>query len=370
MIKLNNFFYYIYDNVISLTDIPRDSGGADYDLYSLLLTHPNRTFDPNHASLFIIPIPFKLLFRTKYTNDKNGYNSFITSEFDKIFASPYFNNENKHVIFNYDYEYSAWDPESYEILPDNFLDRFKNLIATRYEVFNHWKGHNAINDYKDYNMSTLLCNEDGKIEWIDYLGRRMNKYWERVQKNIIIPWETTRYNRPILKPNYEDWKNRKYLLWYHTPNREGHNGSTKIRHLPINKKELFEGNLSFGIPPEEWQSGWEISKFCFVIRGDDPGSHAFYHAIVSGSIPVIISDLFPITTLPFSDIINLEDFCVIFKEKDFLENPEKITPFLKTLSVDNIKNKLNNLINIQKMLLYKHPETIVPELFLEKCKKI
>ena len=133
---------------------------------------------------------------------------------------------------------------------------------------------------------------------------------------------------------------------------------------------MFSGSIGFDIPPDYWKKEFADSKFALIIRGDTPGSHSFYNSISLGCIPVVISHGFKIFSLPFQNKIKLEDFAVEFEEDYFINHPEKIMPDLNKIPDEVIKSKLEKLKEIQKMLLYNHPESQVADLILEQFQNI
>ena len=60
-------------------------------------------------------------------------------------------------------------------------------------------------------------------------------------------------------------------------------------------------------------------EFCFVPRGDTPGSSRLFDAVAAGCIPVIVSDNIE---LPFRHAIPYKDFTFIIPEDDFIADPE------------------------------------------------
>ena len=59
-----------------------------------------------------------------------------------------------------------------------------------------------------------------------------------------------------------------------------------------------------------WAARWPQARYCLVIRGDTPTSHAFVNALISACIPIIISDAFIEEGMPFQDKVRGSGVCV------------------------------------------------------------
>lgn len=300
--------------------------------------------NPELAKIFIIGTPFLKSLYFDSLNHVNNMNKF----FQKIQDSKYFYKYNgrDHLILADHFDLSLWGSffQNTEI-KQKFINIFKNTTCTRYEVYNK--------KILTKNKNIILSLLDG--EW------QFSKY------NIIIPYNPT--EKKIINPDYNDWKKRKNLIFYHISNREFAHGATFIRHLPI-RLNLNNCSIGYDISKEEWIENFKNSKFGLVIRGDTPGSHAFINSISFGCIPVIISNLFKYIALPFKNIINIKEYSIIINENDFINNPLILIETLFKISKEEIKYKLNKLKDVQKIMLLDHKKSKTCNLILDEFIKI
>lgn len=76
----------------------------------------------------------------------------------------------------------------------------------------------------------------------------------------------------------------------------------------------------------------QTAAFCFVPRGDTPSSRRLFDAMISGCLPVIISDGID-RHLPFSSVIPYSDFVFRIREKEWNSDPKAVLQRLRTISV-------------------------------------
>ncbi|CAN4089381.1 unnamed protein product [Withania somnifera] len=99
------------------------------------------------------------------------------------------------------------------------------------------------------------------------------------------------------------------------------------------------------------QSGMRKSIFCLNPAGDTPSSARLFDAIVSGCIPVVVSDELE---LPFEGILNYRKIALFVSSSDALQ-PGWLLSFLKSVSVAQIKELQLNLAKYARHFLYSHP---------------
>lgn len=108
------------------------------------------------------------------------------------------------------------------------------------------------------------------------------------------------------------------------------------------------------------------SKFCLVIRGDDPLSHALLRAVKVGCIPVVISDYFPAVGQTFKTSLDMREFSIFFDEQEFLNNPQERLASLHDISELEIRMKLIALQYAQQVTCPDHPDSLfLPALLRE-----
>lgn len=337
-------FYMYDDDDITMNGLHKSCEkfkDEDTHLLELLENHRARTFSPTNAVLFIITTPIQ---QSGRCGSKEDHVKRVRPALEKLLGEPWFTNNlgNDHLMPGHHWHFSAWTGSG-NFVPAEWQSKLENVTMTRYEYY-------------------------GKSKWENLPAREpvslWSHPWEITKRTIVDPYLASAA-LPLIEPKLENWLNRTNLIFYHTRRSPSAHGGTPLRHLPTQKPELFEGSVGFDIPRDEWVMGWGKSKFCLVIRGDTPTTHAFYNAIKSSCIPVIISDTFELVGLPFKNHIRLEKFTLRMEEKVFLTKPETLVPMLVEISTKEIRSMLHELEAVQPMLLYDHPNTTVADLVLD-----
>ncbi|RDX98188.1 putative arabinosyltransferase ARAD1, partial [Mucuna pruriens] len=102
---------------------------------------------------------------------------------------------------------------------------------------------------------------------------------------------------------------------------------------------------------EAAQSGMRKSLFCLSPAGDTPSSARLFDAIVSGCIPVIISDELE---LPFEGILDYRKIALFISSNDAVK-PGWILKYLKGITPAHIKEMQQNLAKYSRHFLYSSP---------------
>lgn len=160
------------------------------------------------------------------------------------------------------------------------------------------------------------------------------------------------------------------LIFYHTRRKESIYNSTIYRYAPVTNitldKSFPKSSIGFDIEKDEWEREFKDSKFCAVIRGDSPHSHALMRSIRVGCIPVIFSDTLPVFAPLFKSTLNLTDFAVIIKEEELLKDTRNVILQLNEISIEEIEIKIQHLAFAQRVIFTDHHESLfVPALLKE-----
>ncbi|KAL3521762.1 hypothetical protein ACH5RR_019911 [Cinchona calisaya] len=99
------------------------------------------------------------------------------------------------------------------------------------------------------------------------------------------------------------------------------------------------------------QSGMRKSVFCLSPAGDTPSSARLFDAIVSGCIPVIVSDELE---LPFEGILDYRKIALFVSSTDALQ-PGWLIDFLRSISPPRVREFQSNLAKYSRHFLYSHP---------------
>ncbi|MCL7033521.1 hypothetical protein MKW94_005702 [Papaver nudicaule] len=99
------------------------------------------------------------------------------------------------------------------------------------------------------------------------------------------------------------------------------------------------------------QEGMRRSIFCLSPAGDTPSSARLFDAIVSGCIPLVISDELE---LPFEGLLDYRKIALFVSSSDAIQ-PGWLVTFLKSIKPSEIKEMRVNIAKHMKHFLYSHP---------------
>ncbi|KAJ4954016.1 hypothetical protein NE237_030848 [Protea cynaroides] len=99
------------------------------------------------------------------------------------------------------------------------------------------------------------------------------------------------------------------------------------------------------------QDGMRKSIFCLSPAGDTPSSARLFDAIVSGCIPVVVSDELE---LPFEGILDYRKMALFVSSSDAVQ-PGWLITFLKSISSNQIREMRANLAKFSRHFLYSSP---------------
>lgn len=329
---------------------------SELAVHQALELHPLRTMDPDKADFFIVPTLISPLI---------SYGCFKTdgencTDFDDAFSAltshPLFINDDNgkhHIIISLHYlGFSTKFAEQPHLAPlARNYHKLKNVIvANRFDPMETWeiakmgraKGH----DYERFfrKEGTLITRAGYSV------GAGLETYL------------------PIVTASMKRFDESKYFIFYRTRSRSSTNNSTVYRHAPLKyTEELEPSSIGFDLPMDEWLEHFSSSKFCLVIRGDSPETHAFFHSIRCGCIPVVISDWYPDFAGPFKSTLDMRDFSIMIGEQDFISNPLESLQGLKRIERSVIESKVMALEYAQRVIFPDHPESLFVPAFLKEA---
>ena len=300
---------------------------SDGYIYSLLKKHERRTFNKSNADFIIVSISFYKRNTTELEN-----------QLRQLFASSEFKKRNGSNFLYFGYPWGSSGPKD---------KRLRSIMA---------KGMQTSHYLNEYTLSA---------------------------SPIVIPYETW-LGKDIITPNYTSWKSRNIHVFYRT--RETRSwGCKKIdkihgkcagsmhgfRHIPLNASSSYKNSsIGHGLQGDVWGRSWSNSRFCLSLRGDDPLSHAFGHAVSQGCIPVITHTYVwggsPFQTIQFEQYrIKLEDMSVVIPESIMYAHSENIYNYLMSIPKHIIEKKLDTMRRYQPFMLYTMKKTKTADLLLE-----
>ncbi|KAK6936535.1 Exostosin, GT47 domain [Dillenia turbinata] len=174
-----------------------------------------------------------------------------------------------------------------------------------------------------------------------------------LEKDLILPYVP---NVDLCDASclLESRSQRKTLLFFR--GRLKRNAGGKIRAKLVTElggaKEVIieEGTAGEG-GKEAAQRGMRRSLFCLTPAGDTPSSARLFDAIVSGCIPVVVSDELE---LPFEGILDYRKMVLFVSTSDAVQ-PGWLLNFLRGVTPAQIKELQLNLAKYSRHFLYSHP---------------
>lgn len=178
-----------------------------------------------------------------------------------------------------------------------------------------------------------------------------------LEKDLILPY-VPNVDLCDAKCSSESESKRKTLLFFR--GRLKRNAGGKIRAKLMAELSgddgvvIQEGTAGEG-GKEAAQRGMRKSIFCLSPAGDTPSSARLFDAIVSGCIPVIVSDELE---LPFEGILDYRKIALFVSSSDAMQ-PGWLLTFLKSISPAQIKEMQRNLAKYSRHFVYSSPAQLL-----------
>ncbi len=320
----------------------------DEQILEALKKSPLRTEYPDKADLFIPPIPLARIYASK----RGDFDTPIKT----LLAEKYFRKHqgHKHVFVSTCFALFKREHRSRSSLKLLYDDLYNITVIQSWDpsaVYNELH-HTPGADWGDYNFmkdeqySPPLTRRSASIG----LGMKNEKL-------------------KLTKATKKKFQNSTNFIFYHSRTEPSYYNSTIHRQAPITNitlEKFPKSSIGWGLKKKEWQRQFRDSKFCLVIRGDSPHSHALWRSIRVGCIPVISADVLPIFAPMFKSTLNISDYSIILKEQELVANPAKILLELNDISEEDIDVKIKHLAFAQRVIFTDHPQSLfVPALLKE-----
>lgn len=205
------------------------------------------------------------------------------------------------------------------------------------------------------NSIWLLPDMDSTGNWY-----KPGQVW--LEKDLILPY-VPNVEVCDAKCMSESESQRKTLLFFR--GRLKRNAGGKIRgnlvaELQGKEGVVIEEGTAGANGKQAAQNGMRRSVFCLSPAGDTPSSARLFDAIVSGCIPVIVSDELE---LPFEGILDYRKIALFVSSSDAVQ-PGWLITFLKSIGSRRIKEMRANLAKHSSHFLYSSPaQPLGPEDF-------
>ncbi len=321
-----------------------------------LFSHPLRVDYPGDAQLFILPVPFGVLYFDTLTSIKEK--RLLCNQIGAhIMNSTHYQQRKPHVIISmtnpildhHRRKQVKLGRVLYQAVANMSVARGDDHYAARYVYKHHVTTTNDFRGFDEHFSATQPVTE--YTFSVGLGGQAMHL--------------------PLQIPSWEKFQKSSLFLFYHTratPPFESNSG--KFREAPIrnvSSTALPSSSIGWSIPWEKWNRDILDSKFCLVMRGDTPHSHSLLNAVKVGCLPVVISDWYLFYAPPFPATLDMRDFCIFLSEGDFLENPENTLKGLLNISNDVMKAKLRALQWAQRVVIVDHPESLFVPAFIREA---
>lgn len=314
-----------------------------------------RTYNISEADFVLVPIP---LGAAVFWGEKSD----ITNAFHHLFHNePYFaKHPEKHIYITNNERLLRSDKVS--------LKHFASCCGFSPDVIAHISKGILVKDFDAQSfMQYLLDNEPPGNDWT-ILFPLFRRNW-----SLGYSHEVSRPEYNLTIPSYEQWKNKKIVFFYRNKLSMSMFNSTQYRHAIFRnnftelERLLQPSAVGLNVDYDQWLNEISDSKFCIVVRGDNPSSRSFFTSIRLGCLPVVVSDALPYYQPLFSSLIGYDNFTILINERDFLSNPaESLNKAVLSLSDEKMKRKIDGLALVQQTLALDHPSSLFVPAFVHE----
>ena len=208
---------------------------------------------------------------------------------------------------------------------------------------------------------TTIFRDTDLPRWHDFLKSKKRSYCEQPQARVLeaeyfshlgsigYSYEAGRPGIPFSKVSFDAWSNKSIVFFYHTTTSTSVCNSTIFRHALVSNTTNLTAlrqpsSVGYDISEEEWKRDFSNSKFCLVVRGDNPASRSMYRAIRTGCMPLIVSDSLSSYHSLYHSLFSYNDFTLMVYEEDFLKNPVgSLNTVVGNLSKQELRRKVEGL---------------------------
>ena len=322
-------------------------------IHHKLLHSPYRTLDASKADMFYIPFYSGLMCEC----DRNRTPGLVQRFFSYLKASKYFQAGKPHfsTLGKIQREQASNDcptlrqRESSNITfiaiekesnPSWYYSPYvfgKSILVAPYPAYIHFideEQQSKLSEYKStspdqyrtqFRLSVPSLDERNVILFLGCGSRRSNGFRAKIIDQFAI--QTT-----------DDYKT--YL--------QGKN-VTNVEQIMLITQECSPHHRYTTIP-------WMMrSVFCLQPPGDSPTRKSFYDSILSGCIPVTFK-LQHLPQLPFSDVLNYEEFTFTIDEKLISRYNKTVMEIVRSIPHERVKFMHENVLRVAKWFQYSLPD--------------
>mmetsp|Transcript_35013 Transcript_35013/g.59443 ORF Transcript_35013/g.59443 Transcript_35013/m.59443 type:complete len:485 (-) Transcript_35013:121-1575(-) len=394
--------YYIYNSTELHERLPRAPNGtvematfagAVWSIFEALKRHPLRTMDPNEATFFVPPVFVNQIGSFKHALSKEERRNLMDS-MDLVTSSPIYQSTlgKRHIFIAMDGMYWCWrafgGPANLikiynpEWLKNATHEWWEDDMPLSYERWTSGKGLPSANIFK--NIILARERDVWELHRMSQDGTDYREWEERIIDNNPIPANGFSFGLmdgpgdvELIPASYEKYAGSEWAYFYHTRPEESTANSTIFRHAPVTtvpadgtaeSVTYRRSSVGFDIDPAEWARRYSRSRFCLVVRGDNPGSRALLRAVRVGCIPVVISDLYPRYAPSFKSTLDMSEYAVLVEEEAFVVDPwGTLHRVYAGLTETDVKRKLTALAFAQRVIFPDHPDSLFVRAFLREA---
>lgn len=217
-------------------------------------------------------------------------------------------------------------------------------------------------DYKDRYASQYLANQNPSYAktWTPY---------SNVTRSMFVVGQGIEDLFPLQRASLQRFQQSRFFLFYRTRPRGSQHNSTIFRHAPLHLDQELLAPSSIGndLPFAVWKEHLLGARFCLIIRGDDPTSHALLRTLRAGCIPVVISDFFQEIGGPLPLTLHMNDFCIFIPEEEFISDPLDSLLKLRSLPDPELQSKIAGVNFAQQVMFPEHPNSLFVPAFLREA---
>eukprot|EP00252_Welwitschia_mirabilis_P006014 TRINITY_DN16670_c0_g1_i1.p1 TRINITY_DN16670_c0_g1~~TRINITY_DN16670_c0_g1_i1.p1 ORF type:complete len:501 (-),score=63.33 TRINITY_DN16670_c0_g1_i1:74-1576(-) len=196
------------------------------------------------------------------------------------------------------------------------------------------------------NAIWLLPDMDSTGNWY-----KPGEVW--LEKDLILPYvPNTNVCDDICLA--KSWSRRKTLLFFRGRLKRNAGGKIRSKLVTVLQNSpgviIEEGSIGEGGKHAE-EYGMRSSVFCLSPAGDTPSSARLFDSIVSGCIPVIVSDELE---LPFEGLLDYRKIALFVSSEDAIQ-PGWLVGHLRSISQKQIAEMRSNLAKFSKHFQYSSP---------------
>lgn len=368
--------------------------GADYMFVDALREHPARTWWYPHADVIVVPCLFETYRRCSSANTVEKPPMSLLEVGARASAAA-----------------RARDiPENFEAIPWRmaFDEETSKCMAKvkNSEVFTATRGKKHFFLAADWSMQFGRTLDQfmfrnmtiGRIEAIDSReARQSNRHFDMDQAGcaVVVPFasDVAYVKNWTKRQSFEEWnarpnlvafrfEKRQYTLFCNRTKCKDAVDATPLRTQALHLKKVVGERASIFDQRETVDShsrDLHRSKFCLVIRGDTPSTHAFYDAVAADCIPVLVSDRWGTLAAPFAHGrhgviqggMDFSAFTVRIPEQFWLQHIERVAERLQAIEADLDRSKtlFYHLLHAKPSLLWSMPHADVGDSVLESAWK-